>query len=75
MWGWCEVVRKISIQDDGIGKVKIMLDDQEVTDGLTSYKIEHVVGTELPVLTLQYVVKDVEFDGACVTVEVQHENS
>ena len=69
------MVRKVSIQDDGIGKVKIMLDDQKVADGLTSYKIEHVVGTELPVLTLQYVVKDVEFDGACGTVEVQHENA
>ena len=64
------MVRKVSIRDDGIGKVKIMLDDQKVTDGLTSYKIEHVVGTELPVLTLRYVVKDIEFDGACGTVEV-----
>ena len=69
------MVRKVSIQDDGIGKVKIMLGDQKVPDGLISYKIEHVVGTELPVLTLQYVVKDVEFDGACGTVEVQHENA
>ena len=69
------MVRKVSIRDDGIGKVKIMLGDQEVTDGLTSYKIEHVVGTELPVLTLQYAVKDVEFDVACGIVEVQHENS
>ena len=67
--------RKVSIQDDGIGKVKIMLDDQEVTNGLTSYKIEHVVGTELPVLTLQYFVRCVEFYGACGTDEGKHENA
>jgi len=64
------VVRKVSIQDDGIGKVTVMLGDQDVTDGLTSYKIEHVVGTELPVLTLQFFVKEVELDGACVTGDV-----
>ena len=56
---------KVSIRDDGIGNVSVVLGDKGVTEGLTAYKIEHVVGTELPVLTLQYIVKDVQIDGVC----------
>ena len=70
---------QVSIRDNGIGCVQILLDGQDVTRGCKHFAIKHDVGTEVATLTLCYNAMDIEVDGICTIEsaaesESHHEN-
>lgn len=69
------MANKVLITDHGNGKVNILVDGKDVTDGCVYYAIEREVDS-LPVLTLRYHAASVVVDGVCVfEAEAPHENA